>query len=220
MPEMLLRLHFLEGGVFFLPDRSDVEKHLRFPFALLGLMRLEEENRGRADDRDGGIVSMGLRDDARVLNEMSGERMIEIVGIVKRMGEDELGANFSVEGSEFEEHLIVDAHRVIADVEEDGVGTQDFCGAPGFRSSRGFDGVESHARLAPESCGFAAFAKRETDDGDGPAALGVERDGSAGAPDKVRGMSADNQCRFAFGHDDTFLWRVVRGQGTGGVPWV
>src|SRR5271156_7134462 len=70
LPEMLLARHALDRRALLLPDGGYVEQHVGFPAALLGLMRLEQKDGRRAQHRLAGIVSMRLRDDARVLREV------------------------------------------------------------------------------------------------------------------------------------------------------
>src|ERR1700684_48764 len=70
-PEMLLARHALDRRTLLLPDGGDVEQHVGLPAALLGLMRLEQKDGWRAQHLLAGIVSMRLRDDARVLREIA-----------------------------------------------------------------------------------------------------------------------------------------------------
>ena len=78
---MLLAAHALDSGALLLPDRRDVEEHVRRPAALLGLVRLEQEDRRRAQNLLAGLVAMRLRDDPRMLSEFSHQLMVVIVEV-------------------------------------------------------------------------------------------------------------------------------------------
>src|SRR5580704_7619172 len=84
-PEVLLSGHASDGGAFLVPDGRDLEKHVRRPAALLGLMRLEQEDGRRAERSLAGPMAMGLRDDAGVLGEFARHLMIAIVNVAARM---------------------------------------------------------------------------------------------------------------------------------------
>jgi hypothetical protein len=73
---MLLRGHALESAALPCPHRPDVEEDIRPPRALLGLVRLEQVDRRRAQHTFAGVVAVGLRDHARVLCQAGGFRMI------------------------------------------------------------------------------------------------------------------------------------------------
>ena len=67
---MFLRGHALEGLALLVPDVGDVENQVRLPVALLGLVRLEEVDRRRAE-RPVRVVAVGLGHDARFLGEIA-----------------------------------------------------------------------------------------------------------------------------------------------------
>ena len=192
----------LERRVLLLPDRCDVQQHIRLPVALLGLMRLEQEHRRRAQDRGRRVVAVRLRDDARFLRHPRRQRMVEVVRVVQRVRQDELRPEIAVERREPVEHLVGDPHRVVADVEKDRPGAQDVRGAHGLVLPRRLHFLDRHSGVAPQLGGLAALAERQADDRDLPAALRVERDRAAGTPDEIRGMRADHdrRLRFLLGH--------------------
>src|SRR5215472_17913114 len=113
---MFLSVHFLKCCVFLGPYRSDIEQHLRLPFALLGLMRLEQENGWRADYRRAGLVSVSLGHDTSFLRHMGCKRMVEIVGISQRVRENEFGTDFPVKGRQLIKNAVLGSHRVVAQV--------------------------------------------------------------------------------------------------------
>jgi hypothetical protein len=82
-------------------------------------MRLEQKHAGRADRPLFGIVSVGLGDDARFLGHPRRQRMIEIVRVLKRVGEHELRPVLAVQIDQPKHGAVVDAHRVIAEIEKD-----------------------------------------------------------------------------------------------------
>ena len=62
---MLLCVHCFEGFALDLEHVSNIEEYLRFPIALFGLMRFEQEDLRCADHALVRIVAMRLGDDAR-----------------------------------------------------------------------------------------------------------------------------------------------------------
>jgi len=142
-----------------------------------------------------------------------GLRVVEVVGILEGMGQHELRLQLPIERHEAIEMRLVDAERIVADVEEHGLAAEDVSGALGFLLAGGLHLLQRGARLPPELRRFAALSIGEADHHDAIAALGVERDGAAGAPDEIRGMRADDQrgllyilchdCLFDRGDSDT-----------------
>src|SRR5690606_23868450 len=57
VPEMMLALHALDGGALAVPDSGDVEQGVGPEGALLGLVRLEEVELGRAEHLLPGLVA-------------------------------------------------------------------------------------------------------------------------------------------------------------------
>src|SRR3546814_8764621 len=84
---MLLRGHALERLVLAVPCRADVEKGIRLPLALLGLVRFEEIDRWRPKHLVSRLVPVRLRNDPRFKRQACRRRMIEVVRIVMRVRE-------------------------------------------------------------------------------------------------------------------------------------
>ncbi|MNG28574.1 hypothetical protein D3C84_1138540 [compost metagenome] len=78
---MLLAGHALNGDVLLVPDRGDVQQHIRLPLALLGLMGLETIDWWRADDLLTGLIALCLSDDASFLGQMDRQRVIVVVRV-------------------------------------------------------------------------------------------------------------------------------------------
>src|SRR5665811_1282256 len=68
-------------------------------------------------------------------------------------------------------------------------------GALGLVLAAGLDLRQRGARLLPGELAFAALAERQAHDLDPVAALGVQRDGAARAPDEVARMGGDDKSR-------------------------
>ena len=146
---------------------------MRLPFALLGLMRLEQKNGWRADYRRARFVSVSLGHDTSFLRHMGSKRMVEIVGIFQRVRENEFGSNFPVKRRQFIKNAVLCSHRVVAHVEENRLRAEYFRRACSFLFSVGLNLFHRHPRLPPEFRRFASFPERETNHGDLPAALRV-----------------------------------------------
>ena len=87
---MLLRREDLEGLVFGFPHLIDLEDEIGLEVAHFRLVRLEQIDRWRRIFVLGArLVAHGLRHHARLLREMGGGRVIEIVGVLERVGEHE-----------------------------------------------------------------------------------------------------------------------------------
>ncbi|MNN96717.1 hypothetical protein D3C81_2157470 [compost metagenome] len=78
---MFLAGHALDGGVFLVPDLGDIQQHVGAPFALLGLVRFEAVDRRRTNDFLTRFIAFSLGDDARLLRQVHGQRMVVVIGI-------------------------------------------------------------------------------------------------------------------------------------------
>src|SRR5579883_1064007 len=105
-PKMLLTRHALDRRALLLPDRRDVEKNVRLPGALLRLVRLEQEDRRRAEHALAGSMPMRLGDDPRMLSEIADRRVIAIVGVLARMRQDEKRMDRAIEVDQPEERFL------------------------------------------------------------------------------------------------------------------
>ncbi len=76
--------------------------------------------------------------------------MIEIVGIVEGMREQELRLNLSIDVHELVESVVSDSQRVVAKIEKDRLRTENLCRSKGFFSSRNLHFVNGHAWLSPQ----------------------------------------------------------------------
>src|SRR5579862_2330711 len=141
---MFLRGHDLERRELLLPNWRNVEKNLRLPFALFGLMRLEEEYVRRSDDGQGRLMPVSLRDNSSFLCDVRGERMIEVIGILMRMGEDEIRPDLAIKHGQFEDGFVGDTQWIVAQIEKDHFGAEDFRGTQRFVLAIRFDFFERH----------------------------------------------------------------------------
>ncbi len=92
--------------------------------------------------------------------------------------------------------LLGELERIVAAIEELDVGAEQRGGAFGLVLAAGLDLLQRGARLLPGELAFAALAERQADDLDPVAALGVQRDGAARAPDEIAGMGGDDKSGF------------------------
>jgi hypothetical protein len=60
-------------------------------------MRLEQENRRRAEHLGARLVAVRLGDNTGFLRKLAHQRMVAVVGVLPRMGQDEGGADGSIE---------------------------------------------------------------------------------------------------------------------------
>lgn len=137
---------------------------------------------------------------------MGGERVVEIVGILERVGQREGGLERPVEIGQAIDDLVVDAHGIVAEVPELDLGAENARRLLRLGAPDALDLVERHFALAPKLGQLAALAIGQAHDDDAIATLGVQCDRAAGAPDEIRRMRAHHQCALAgFGHGPVFL---------------
>jgi len=186
---MLLGGQDLERPAFDVPDLVDVEDHLRLEVAHLGLMRLEQEDRWRVVIIVGQrLVAHRLRHDPRLLCIRRGCRMIDVVGIFQRMGENKTRIELAVDVGQAFHMGLAKTQRIVTGIEEFDLGAERGRGPFRLVLAAGLDLRERHARLSPGKLGLAALAERQANDLDAIAFLGVQRDRTAGAPDEISGM--------------------------------
>ncbi|MNG20835.1 hypothetical protein D3C84_1051260 [compost metagenome] len=70
LPEMFLACHALDGGIFFVPDLSDIQQYIRAPFTLLRLMGFETVDRRGPHNFLARFVAFSLGDDAGFLRQV------------------------------------------------------------------------------------------------------------------------------------------------------
>src|SRR5712692_3698208 len=109
------------------------------------------------------------------------------------------------------DELVGRPQRVVTGVEETQLRAERFPRPLGLSTADVLDRVERRA-LLPELCRFAALAVGETEDSHAVATLCVQRDGTSRAPDKIGGMSADDQDGALRGshHHDASVNRMSR----------
>ena len=197
-PKMLLPRHAFDRRALLRPDRGDVEQDVRLPVALLGLVRLEQQHRRRAQHLLPRVVAVRLRHDARVLGERRGRRVILVVGVLAGVREHELRPEGAVDIDEAEQSGLIESERVVAEIPElDVRHPQPRWPPPSASACRSLlHPLQRHAGLAPQLGGFPALAEGQADHGDGGAALGVQRDRPAGTPDEISRMRAHHQRCF------------------------
>ena len=100
---------------------------------------------------------------------------------------------------------LVELERIVAAVEELDLGAEQFGGALGLVLAAGFDLLQRGAGFLPGELALAALAEGQADDLDAVAALGVQRDGAARAPDEIAGMGGDDEPGFLFGHEHSLF---------------
>ncbi len=131
----------LEGLALDIPDLVDVEDDLRLEIAHFRLMRLEQENprRGILVFRI-RLVTHRLRHHPRLLRKMRRIGMIEIVGILKRVGEHKTGVEFAIDIDHPVEMGLVELQRIVTAIKELDFGAKHRCGAFGLVLAPGLDG--------------------------------------------------------------------------------
>ena len=201
---MLLRGEDLERLVFLLPHLVDLEDEVGLVVAHFRLVRLEQEHRRRRIFVFGArLVAHGLRHHAGFLREMRGVGMIEIVGVLERVGEHEGRIGLAIDVDHAVEMLLGELERIVAAIEELDLGAEQGGGAFGLVLAAGLHLFQRRARLLPGELAFAALAERQADDLDPVAALGVQRDGAARAPDEIARMGGDDEPGLLFRHETT-----------------
>ena len=163
-------------------------------------MRLEEENRRRAEFGAGGRITGRLCIDAGIESDAVGGGMVGIVGIEVRVGEDELGLMDAIFSDNLCDGFRGGKQRVIAGIEETDVSAEDGGGAGGFRAANFFDALDGHAGLFPSALAFAAFAERKAENTHTIAAARIKSNRATGSPNEIGGMGAE---------DDDVLGRSV-----------
>ncbi|MNF83008.1 hypothetical protein D3C84_653210 [compost metagenome] len=164
---MLLAGHALDGRILLVPDFGDIQQDIRSPFALLRLMRFKAVDRWRTDDFFTGLITFRLGDDARLLGQVHGQRMVVVVRVFDRVTEHEIRLHATKHIGQTKQRFFVSAHRIVADVEEFHARAKDLrCG---FRlvATCGFDLVFRHLAFAPELGRFTPFAIGEAHDMNG-----------------------------------------------------
>ena len=191
---MLLPLHAFDRGALALPDRRDVEEGIGLPAHLFGLVRLEEIDLRRAGHRAAGGVPPGVRDHPALQRELHGVHVIGLVGVVLRVGEDEIGRDGA---HHLHDPLLVGTRhleRVVAEIEAHQLVHPEFAaGALGLVAAGLLDLVQGHAGLLPEPGALAALAEGQAQHRDRALLLGMQRDRAPAAPDEIGGMGADYQ---------------------------
>ena len=198
---MLLRGQNLERFVFLLPHLVDLENEVGFVVAHFRLVRLEQEQRRRRIFVLGvRLMAHGLRHHARLLCEMRGAGMVEIIRVLERVGEHEGRIGLAIDVDHAVVMLLGQIERVVAAVEELDLGAEQAGGALGLVLAAGLDLRQRGARLLPGELAFAALAERQAHDLDPVAALGVQRDGAARAPDEVARMGGNDKSGLLIRH--------------------
>ena len=95
---------------------------------------------------------------------------------------------------------LVEFERIVAAVEELDLGAEQGGGALGLVLAAGFHRFERGARLLPGELALAALAEGHADDFHLVAALGVQRDGAARAPDEIARVGGDDEPGLLFRH--------------------
>jgi hypothetical protein len=106
-----------------------------------------------------GLVAHRLRHHARLLREMSGVGMVEIIRIFQRVGEHEGRIGLAVDVDHAVEMLAGEPQRIIAGIEELDLGAENLRGARGFVLAPGFHCRERRAGFLPGELAFAALAE-------------------------------------------------------------
>ena len=88
----------------------------------------------------------------------SRQGVIEVVRIFERMRQYELGPVLKVDVDQFIKRFIVDAHRVIAKIEENSFSAEDHGGRFGLLTALSLHLVKAVASLFPEFSRLTAFA--------------------------------------------------------------
>ena len=197
---MLLAGHAFDGGALLRPDRPDIEQHVGLPVALLGLMRLEEEDGWGTQHLLTRIIAMRLGGDAGMLREIGHGRVVVVVDVLFAVCQHEFRMGGAHQIHHAEQAFGVQRDGVVAEVPElDVVYAENLGGRLGLLLALHLHALQIHSRLTPELGGFAALAIGEADHRYLEARGCVERDGAAGAPDEIGGMGGDNQ-RGLVGH--------------------
>jgi hypothetical protein len=179
---------------FFSHTGGDVEEGVGLPAHLLGLVRLEEVELGRAKHLLSGVVAPGLRDHAGLERNGGRVHVVGVVGVVGRMAQHEGRLHRPDHVHEPVLRGAVEVERIVAEVEEpDVVDAERLRRALGLGPAGGLHTLQRHAGLLPELRAFAPFAVGEADDGDVHALLLMQRDGAAAAPDEVGGVGGDDE---------------------------
>jgi hypothetical protein len=184
--------------------------------ALLGLVRLEEEDRRGADDVVlAGVPAVGVRD-ADGLGEHAGlerharrGRMVAVVRVAQGVRQHDRGLHAPVEVDEARDGLARLDERVVAEVEELDLGTESGCRGLGLVAADGLDLIERPA-LEPLARGFAALAVGQAGHHGAVAAEGRGGDRAARSPDEVPGVGADDEERVGgdcHGASESHPWR-------------
>ncbi len=134
---------------------------------------------------------------------MRGVGMIEIVRVLQRMRQHEGRIFLAVDVDHAVEVLVVELERIVAAVEEFDLGAQKLRRALGFVLAAGFDLLERRAGFFPRELAFAPFAVGHAHDLHPIAALGVQRDGAARAPDEIARVRRDHKPGFLLRHKRT-----------------
>ena len=119
-PQVLLRGQDLEGFVFLLPHFVDLEDQVGLVVAHLRLMRFEQEHRRRRIFvLRARLVAHGLRHHARLLREMRGVGVIEIIRVLERVAEHEGRIELAVDVDHAVEVPLVELERIVVKEEEE-----------------------------------------------------------------------------------------------------
>ena len=85
IPKVVLAFHTFDSRAFLVPHLGDVEKHIRLPAHLFGLVRLKQVKLWCAENLFTRIVPPGLRDHPHLKRQFARIHMVSVVGVVFRM---------------------------------------------------------------------------------------------------------------------------------------
>src|SRR5690606_1901901 len=202
VPEMLLPFHAFDGGALLVPNRRDIEEHIRLPAHLLGLVRFEKIELRRAENLLTGIVAPCLRDHATLDGEARREAVVGVVGVVLRMAHHERGLDLADQVDELEFVVARHFERVIAEIKKhDIMRIERFRGILRLDPPRFLDGLKGGAAfLLPEFRALAALAEGQAGDRHVIALLLMQGDCPAASPDEVGSMGANDKGGFFIRH--------------------
>ena len=191
--EVLLRLHRLHRLALGLDHRRDVDERGRHEVAQLGLVGLEQEERGRRDRVEGAGHAGARGGRAGARDDLIGDWVVGVEGVGVGVGDQHVGSELADRVHDLREPLRADLERVVAEVERLELGAERGGGLLGLGMADLLDVLDRLVGLLPQLARLAALAVGERDHLGGPAVAGGDRDRAAGAPHEVGGVRTDHQ---------------------------
>src|SRR5262245_14076539 len=191
---MFLGCEYLERLVLLLPHLVDLQNEIGLVIAHFGLVRLEQKyRRSRILVFCIRLVPHRLSDHSRLLYEVRGVWVVKVVGVLKGVSEHKGRAKFPIDIDHAVEMRFIQLERIVAAVEEFDFRPEKLCGPFRFVPAAGLYLFKRGARLFPSELALSTFAIRQADNLDAVTPLGVQGDRAAGAPNKIAGMSSDDE---------------------------